>query len=246
MDRRRRDPGSVISLCYDVDKVFNGNERWIEVDQVAAANGAGSYTWNSSAAPGTYYLAGYLWDGAKAIYSHLGQAVTIVGVQEQFSVVGPASGTYQSGNTVGIQWAAGGVLPGSVLSFFYDTDSILNGNERWIAVDAVAASNAGGTFNWDTTGIAAGNYYLGGYMWNGSSAKFSHLGQSITVTNPISPNSAKKSAASLAFTKTDALRAVFAELNDSDSDSDLVDSAKANGCTIFNADLMVILAVQAV
>ena len=34
--------GSKISLCYDTDTTFNGNEHWIEIDGVAAANGSAS------------------------------------------------------------------------------------------------------------------------------------------------------------------------------------------------------------
>ena len=56
--------GSKISLCYDTDTAFNGNEHWIEIDGVAAANGSGTYTWNTTGvAPGTYYVAGYMYDG---------------------------------------------------------------------------------------------------------------------------------------------------------------------------------------
>ena len=69
--------GSKISLCYDPDMNFwNGNETWIEVDQVAAANGAGSYIWNTTGVPtGTYYVAGYLWNGSSPTYSHLNQPI---------------------------------------------------------------------------------------------------------------------------------------------------------------------------
>ena len=57
--------GSKISLCYDEDATFSGdNQHWIEIDGVTAANGSGSYTWNTTGVtPGTYYIAGYLWDG---------------------------------------------------------------------------------------------------------------------------------------------------------------------------------------
>ena len=43
--------GSTISLCYDQDTAINGNEHYIEVDKVTAANSGGysSYTWTIGA-----------------------------------------------------------------------------------------------------------------------------------------------------------------------------------------------------
>jgi hypothetical protein len=71
------DAGSTISLAYDTTNNW-GNPTWIEVDKVTVANGTASYTWNTSGiAPGTYYLAGYLYDGGKAYFSHLATAITI-------------------------------------------------------------------------------------------------------------------------------------------------------------------------
>jgi subtilisin-like proprotein convertase family protein len=73
-------PGSKISLCYDKDRVWNnGNEYWIEVDQIAAADGRGSYAWNTGNVPaGTYYVAGYMSDGAGTFaYSHRMEPITI-------------------------------------------------------------------------------------------------------------------------------------------------------------------------
>ena len=71
--------GSTISLCLDQDTVWNnGNETWIEVNQVAAANGNGSYTWNTTGVkPGTYYVAGYLNTNGTLTYSHLTQSIVI-------------------------------------------------------------------------------------------------------------------------------------------------------------------------
>ena len=96
--------GSKISLCYDTDATFNGNEHWIEIDGVAAANGSGTFSWNTANVPaGNYYLAGYMYDGSKATFSHLGQAITITGPAAQtFAVTGPISGSYQVGQSVTI------------------------------------------------------------------------------------------------------------------------------------------------
>jgi len=64
VDGRNVSSNSVISLCLDTDnRLWNGNERWIEVDQVAAANGNGSYTFDPGGiAPGAYYISGYVYD----------------------------------------------------------------------------------------------------------------------------------------------------------------------------------------
>ena len=163
--------GATISLCYDADTTFNGNEHWIEIDGVAASNNGGTYTWNTSGvAAGTYYLAGYMYGGGTFTFSHLTQAITIQqsGPQPQaFAVTGPTSGTYQAGQTVNIPWTAANVAAGGTISLCYDTDTTFNGNEHWIEIDGVAASNSGGTFAWNTAGVAAGTYYVAGYMYGG-------------------------------------------------------------------------------
>jgi hypothetical protein len=81
--------GSKISLCYDRDTtLWNGNEIWIEVDQVVAANGAGTYNWNTAGVPaGTYYIAGYLFENGTPYLSHLNQSITITR-----NTVGPTIG----------------------------------------------------------------------------------------------------------------------------------------------------------
>ena len=70
--------GSTVALCYDTDTAWgNGNETWIKFGQ-AAANGNGSYNWDTTGvAPGTYYIGGYLYSGGKPYYSHLTQSITI-------------------------------------------------------------------------------------------------------------------------------------------------------------------------
>lgn len=74
-------PSSVISLCFDQDtKLWNGNELWIEVDKVAAANGSGSYTFNPAGfAPGNYYIGGYMYDKVLKTFtdSHLTKSMSL-------------------------------------------------------------------------------------------------------------------------------------------------------------------------
>jgi hypothetical protein len=68
-------------LGYDADATpFDSNERWLEIDGVTAANGAGSYAWNTSGvAAGTYYLSGYMYDFAmgQQLLSYLGTSIVI-------------------------------------------------------------------------------------------------------------------------------------------------------------------------
>ncbi len=181
--------GSKISLCYDPDTTFNGNEHWIEIDGVAAANGPGTYAWNTTGvAPGTYYIAGYLFDGGKVFtISHLYQSITITATvpPQTFAIAGPTSGSYPAGQLLNVPWTADGVVAGSKISLCYDTDTTFNGNEHWIEIDAVAAAYGSHPFMWDTTGVAPGTYYLAGYMYDGKGTfTTSHLTQAITITDP--------------------------------------------------------------
>ena len=183
-------PGSKISLCYDKDTVWgNGNETWIEIDGVTAADGAGSYSWKIANVPvGRYYVAGYLWDGGSGFtLSHLTEAITIKSSAPAFALTSPMTGTFASGETIPIQWTAANVGPDSKISLCYDKDTVWNnGNETWIEIDGVKATNGAGTYNWNTTGLAAGTYYVAGYMWDGGSTfNLSHMLQPITVIPPL-------------------------------------------------------------
>ncbi len=177
--------GDTISLCFDKDTTwFNGNETWIEIDKVSAANGSGSYTWDTTGvAPGTYYVAGYLWNGTAPTYSHLTQSITILaGSAPTFSLSGPISQQFTAGQNVTIQWTDSNVAPGSTISLCYDADTTWwNGNETWIEIDQVTAANGGGSYTWNTAGVAPGTYYIAGYLWSNSQPTFSHLTQSFAI-----------------------------------------------------------------
>ena len=70
------------------------------------------------------------------------------------------------------------------MALCYDTDAVWNGNEKWITFQA--ATN--GSYNWDTTGMAPGTYYIGGYLYSGSKPYYYHLTQSITIRPPRRPS----------------------------------------------------------
>jgi uncharacterized repeat protein (TIGR03803 family) len=186
---------SKISLGYDPDAAVDANEHWIEVDQVTAANGAGSYIWNTtSAASGTYYLGGYIFDFAthQAVYAHLGTSIVITGgAPPAFTLLGPTSGTFSAGVSVTIQWTAANVdVAGPAkITLGYDPDATpFDANEHWIEIDEVAAANGAGSYSWNTTDVAAGTYYLDGYMYDfsTSTAKFSSLNSPIVIGAPAS------------------------------------------------------------
>ena len=194
------DAGSTISLAYDTTSNW-GNPKWIEVNGVSGANGAGSYTWNTSGiAPGTYYLAGYLDDAGRAYFSHLTTAISIAATgTPSFAVTGPTSGTFTAGQAVAIQWTAANIDAGSTISLAYDTTSNW-GNPKWIEVDRVSAANGSGSYTWNTSGIAAGTYYLAGYLYDGGKAYFSHLGSAIGITAAATPSFTITGPASGTFT----------------------------------------------
>ena len=98
-----------------------------------------------------------------------------------FTLTGPTSGTFTAGQTVTIQWTAANVDAGSSISLAYDTTTNW-GNPKWIEIGAVTAANGSASYSWNTTGVAAGTYYLGGYLWDASQPYYSHLGSAITIT----------------------------------------------------------------
>ncbi|MGO9109891.1 MAG: Calx-beta domain-containing protein [Thermoguttaceae bacterium] len=182
--------GSTVSLAYDTTTNW-GNPKWIEVGKVSAANGSGSYSWNTTGlTAGTYYIAGYLYTtpSAAAVFSHLTTSFTVTAAAPPappptFKLSGPASGSYSVGQTVSIQWTDTNVPSGSTISLAYDTTTNW-GNAKWIEVGKVSAANGSGSYSWNTTGLAAGTYYIAGYLYTtpSSSAVFSHLTTSFTVT----------------------------------------------------------------
>ena len=175
---------SVISLCLDRDKKWNGNEKWIEIGQVCAANGCGSYAIDpANFMPGRYFIGGYMWDGGhKFILSHLTKPIIIPA--PTFKLTGPTSGIYTPGQSVTITWTACNVSCNSVISLCLDRDKKWNGNERWIEIDQVAAANGHGSYNIDTTDLIPGKYYIGGYIYDKilKTATFSRLSPPISFT----------------------------------------------------------------
>ena len=178
----------VITLCMDKDTtLWNGNEKWIEVDKVSAANGNGSYTFSMpDVASGSYYVGGYIYNKSTYAFitSHLTQAIIVPA--QVFIMAGPTSGTYASGNSVTFTWAAANVTSSDVVTLCLDKDTTFwNGNEKWIEIDNVSAATGNGSFTFNMPDLDAGTYYVGGYMYDKATRLFtySHVLQSITITN---------------------------------------------------------------
>jgi hypothetical protein len=179
--------GSVISLCLDTDTtLWNGNEKWIEVDKVSASSGTNSYTYTlSGVSVGTYYVGGYLYDPTAKTFmnSHLIKAITVPA--PTFNLTGPTSGTYVPGDSVNITWTAANVSSNDAITLCLDKDTTMwNGNEKWIEVDKVSAST--GSYTFTMPNVAAGTYYVAGYMYDKATYAFtySYLTSTITVPAP--------------------------------------------------------------
>ena len=160
------DPQTTVTLFYDEDNIWlNGNERWIEMDQVLAANGADSYDWRTvGVSDGAYYVGGYMYDWTgHAIVSYAPAPITIT--SPSLEITGP-TGTFTVGDMVSIDWLATNALAGSSISLALDPDDQFNGDESWIEIDIVSANPGSGSYLWDSSGVSAGTYRLAGYLYD--------------------------------------------------------------------------------
>ncbi len=99
-----------------------------------------------------------------------------------FTLTGPSSRRYGSGQTITVQWTAANVPGGSIVSLAYDTTTNW-GNPKQIEINRASAASGGGIYSWNTWGLAVGTYYIAGYLYTPAGvAVFSHLTTSCTVT----------------------------------------------------------------
>ena len=127
-------------------------------------------------------------------------------------MTGPTSGTYAPGNSVTINWTAANVSSNDVISLCLDKDTTFwNGNEQWIEVDKVTASNGNGSYTFNMPNVAAGTYFIGGYMYDKATYAFtySHVASTVTVpaksftlTSPTSGNYAPGDFVTITWTAT--------------------------------------------
>ena len=108
-----------------------------------------------------------MFDSAKKSgrFFYLDAAITIA----NFALSGPSMGTFAAGQSVTIQWAAANVntTGPTKITLGYDPDATaFDANQSWIEIDGVTAANGAGSYIWNTAGLAAGTYYLSGYMYD--------------------------------------------------------------------------------
>ena len=132
----------------------------------------------------TGIIANYSGDGNFAASSG---SMAQMQITPSFVLTGPTAGTFTAGQTVTIQWTASNVDSGSSVSLAYDTTTTWS-NAKWIEIGAVTAANGQASFGWNTAGIAAGTYYLEGYLWDNNQGYFSNLPSSISITAAPTPS----------------------------------------------------------
>jgi hypothetical protein len=86
-----------------------------------------------------------------------------------------------------IQWSASNVdVAGPTnITLGYNPDATaFDANQHWIEVDGVTAGDGTASYSWNTTGVAAGTYYLSGSMYEFAvdNAVYSNLTTSIVIT----------------------------------------------------------------
>ena len=176
--------GSTIALCYDTGTSF-GNATWITFGQ-AGANGNGTYNWNTTGVAAGHVLHRRL--------SLLGRHAVLLPPDPVDHHPGrrPRANVHPDGPDLRhVHRRPGGSDPVDRRQRgrrqhrqpLLDTDTAWNGNETWIKY-GVAAANGTGSYSWNTTGVAPGTYYIGGYLYSGGSPVYSHLTQSITIQSP--------------------------------------------------------------
>jgi hypothetical protein len=100
-----------------------------------------------------------------------------------WSFSAPLSGTYSAGTIIPITWTAYGIQSGYTVCLCYSTNaSPSGGTKHWISVGEIAATNGTTTWSWNSTGAVAGTYYIGGYIWNGSSPTYAWGSSTFIIT----------------------------------------------------------------
>ena len=97
----------------------------------------------------------------------LSQTVTVVTAVPGLTLITPSPLTYTAGQSVTIQWTAAITAgdSGSINLAYAPNATAWSPNATWLYNVATAASGAG-SYAWNTAGVAAGTYYLSGYLWD--------------------------------------------------------------------------------
>ena len=168
------DSGS-INLAYAPNATaWSPNATWI-YNVATAADGTGSYAWNTTGvAGGTYYLNGYLWDATagQPFYNELYTTPIVIQSGDSFALSTPSPLTYIAGQNVTIQWT-GSIIAGhsgSINLAYAPNATAWSPNATWI-YNVATAANGAGSYLWDTAGVAGGTYYLSGYFWDATAGQ---------------------------------------------------------------------------
>ena len=117
--------------------------------------------------------------------SQLTTSFTVAAAAPSFALSSPASGSYNAGRP----FRSNGprpTSPAAARSAWPTTRPATGATRSGSRSTRVTAANGSGSYSWNTTGMAAGTYYIDGYMYTPSSgnAIYSHLTTSFTVTAP--------------------------------------------------------------
>ena len=97
-----------------------------------------------------------------------------------WTLTAPISGSYPHGTLLTVQWVAYGVQAGNNINLCYITTIDWSGTSHWVKFGG-AISNGAGYWNWDTTGVPPGTYYIAGYIWNGAPV-YAHATTTFIIT----------------------------------------------------------------
>lgn len=84
------------------------------------------------------------------------------------SVLEPTADSYTTGQNVAISWEDDFPGAGAQVSLFYDTDNVGEDGTLIVAGLDEASDGVADTFDWDTTGVADGNYFVYAQATDGS------------------------------------------------------------------------------
>ena len=179
-----------INLAYAPNATaWSPNATWM-YNVATAGNGTGTYAWNTTGvAAGTYYLSGYFWDATagQPLYSELYTTPVVIQAGDSFAISTPSPLTYTAGQNVTIQWTESIISghSGSINLAYAPNATAWSPNATWM-YNVATAGNGTGTYAWNTTGVAAGTYYLSGYFWDATAGEplYSELYTTPVVIQP--------------------------------------------------------------
>ena len=180
-------PGARSPCATTPTRRLDGNETWITYSQ-PANTGYGAYNWNTTGVtPGTYYIGGYLYANGSPIYSHLTSRGDDPGEHARVHADRPDLGHVlhraDHRHPMDRRQRARREHDRPGLRHRHRVQR----NVTWITYNQPAA-NGSGSYNWNTTGVTPGMYYVAGYLYANGTRDLSHIMEPITLqTAPSTP-----------------------------------------------------------